>query len=225
MSCRLYRFHALIIAESQLLCRGDAALPIVNIQESLPMTTPAAQALERLLAGNRRYVAMRQVHPRQTELHRQTLVEGQHPFAAILSCSDSRVPAEIIFDQGLGDLFIVRTAGHAVDALVLASLEYAVLALGVPLIMVLGHGQCGAVKAVLSDQAQAGHLPYLAARLRPALADLPPDALDQAIRQSAHATASSLAAESDILATACAEGRLTIAPAYYDLPTGAVSLL
>jgi carbonic anhydrase len=73
----------------------------------------ADQALERLLIGNRRYIAMRQVHPRQTELHRQTLVEGQHPFAAILSCSDSRVPSEIIFDQGLGDLFIVRTAGHA----------------------------------------------------------------------------------------------------------------
>ncbi|MCS6870905.1 MAG: carbonic anhydrase [Anaerolineae bacterium] len=192
------------------------------------MTYTAAQALERLLAGNRRYVAMRQVHPRQTELHRQTLVEGQHPFAAVLSCSDSRVPSEIIFDQGLGDLFIVRTAGHAVDALVLASLEYAVLALEVPLILVLGHGQCGAVKAVLSGQAQAGHLPHLAARLRPALVNLPvsdANALDQAIRQSACFTANALVAESAILAEARLSGQLSIVPAYYDLVSGAVTLL
>jgi carbonic anhydrase len=188
----------------------------------------ADQALERLLIGNRRYIAMRQVHPRQTELHRQTLVEGQHPFAAILSCSDSRVPSEIIFDQGLGDLFIVRTAGHAADALVLASLEYAVLALAVPLIMVLGHAHCGAVKAVMNDQAQAGHLPHLAARLRPALADLPSeanDALDNAVRQNARFTAAALAAESAILGDAQAAARLKIVPAHYDLATGAVALL
>lgn len=99
------------------------------------------QALKRLLIGNRRYSALRQVHPRQTGTHRQTLVEGQHPFAAILSCSDSRVPSELFFDQGLGDLFIVRTAGHTVNELVRASLEYAVFALHVPLLLVLGHAR------------------------------------------------------------------------------------
>jgi carbonic anhydrase len=191
-------------------------------------TPPYAQALERLLIGNRRYVALRQLHPRQSATHRQTLVEGQHPFAAILSCSDSRVPSELIFDQGLGDLFIVRTAGHAVGALVLASLEYAVFALHVPLIMVLGHAQCGAVKAVMSAQTLPGHLPQLAESLRPALAAIDPaseDALDQAVRASARFTAHYLTTESAVLHAAVDENYLKIVPAYYDLSTGGVQIL
>lgn len=188
------------------------------------------EALERLLVGNRRYAAMRQMYPRQTTYHRQTLVEGQHPFAAILSCSDSRVPSELIFDQGLGDLFIVRTAGHAVNDLVLASLEYAVYALKVPLIVVMGHAQCGAVTAVMRAEADhlPGHLPQLAALLRPAMSGVDPaadDAIAHAIQSNSRATARFLAASSPILSAALHADVLKIAAAHYDLATGLVELL
>lgn len=188
------------------------------------------EALERLLVGNRRYAAMRQMHPRQTTYHRQTLVEGQHPFASILSCSDSRVPSELIFDQGLGDLFIVRTAGHAVNDLVLASLEYAVYALHVPLIMVMGHAQCGAVTAVMRAEADhlPGHLPQLAALLRPAMSGVDTtsdDVIGHAIRANSRATARYLAASSPILGAALRADTLKIAAAHYDLATGLVELL
>ncbi|MFQ3565965.1 MAG: carbonic anhydrase [Aggregatilineales bacterium] len=188
----------------------------------------ADQALERLLIGNRRYIAMRQLHPRQSVVHRQHLVQGQHPFAAILSCSDSRVPSELIFDQGLGDLFIVRTAGHAVDDLVLASLEYAVFALQVPLVMVLGHTACGAVTSVMEAHALPGHLPKLAASLKPALAPIDAeakDALEQAIRVNSLYTAAFLAKNSLIFQEAIAKGRVKIVAAYYALSTGEVQLL
>jgi carbonic anhydrase len=185
-------------------------------------------ALERLLVGNRRYAAMRQVHPRQTTIQRQTLVEGQHPFAAVLSCSDSRVPSELIFDQGLGDLFIVRTAGHAVNTLVLASLEYAVFALSVPLVMVLGHGGCGAVTAVMNAQTLPGHMPELADHLRPALESMPADAspsLEMAIQANSRYTAAYIRSESAILAEAVGQDRLRVVAAYYDLVTGRVIIL
>lgn len=188
----------------------------------------AKQALERLLVGNRRYSAMRQLHPRQTDNHRQTLVEGQHPFAAILSCSDSRVPAELIFDQGLGDLFIVRTAGHSVNELVLASLEYAVFALQVPLLLVLGHAQCGAIMSVMQPQSLPGHLPQLMDHLRPALNSIDvtaQDALHQAICANSKYTAAYIAQHSQVLADALTTGRVEIVPAYYDLSTGRVDLL
>lgn len=170
------------------------------------------------------------MHPRQTTYHRQTLVEGQHPFAAILSCSDSRVPSELIFDQGLGDLFIVRTAGHAVNDLVLASLEYAVYALKVPLIMVVGHAQCGAVTSVMRAEADhlPGHLPQLAALLRPALSGVDPasdDAIAHAIRANARATARSLTDSSPILSEALLIQHLKVVAAHYDLATGQVELL
>lgn len=186
------------------------------------------EALERLLIGNRRYAAMRQVHPRQTMVHRQTLVEGQHPFAAILSCSDSRVPSELIFDQGLGDLFIVRTAGHAVSALVLASLEYAVFALQVPLVMVVGHAQCGAVTSVMEAHDLPGHLPQLADSLRPALATVDTseaDVIEQAIRANSRFTADYLTKHSAVLAEAVAAEKARIVPAYYALETGLVETL
>lgn len=186
------------------------------------------QALERLLNGNRRYVAMRQLHPRQSVVHRQNLVEGQHPFAAILSCSDSRVPSELIFDQGLGDLFIVRTAGHAVNEIVLASLEYAVFALHVPLILVMGHGQCGAVTAVMQARELPGFLPHLAGSLRPAFASVDPsaaDAVKQAVRASSRFTAKYLQTGSTVLQEAVQKGELKIIPAYYDMSTGTVEVL
>jgi len=104
-------------------------------------------ALARLLAGNQRFVAGAPAHPHQDAARRAAVAGGQSPFAAVLGCADSRLPAEIVFDRGLGDLFVVRTAGHTVGREVLASIEYAVSVLHVPLVVVLGHHACGAVQA------------------------------------------------------------------------------
>lgn len=186
------------------------------------------EALERLLEGNRRYVAMHQLRPRQSTTDRQQLVDGQNPFAAILSCSDSRVPSELIFDQGLGDLFIVRTAGHTVNGLVLASLEYAVYALRVPLIMVVGHQHCGAVSAVMQGQALPGHMAQLAENLWPALRRIDrsaDDGVEQATCANARHTAASLGASSSVLCEALDNNQVRIIPAYYSLETGSVDLL
>jgi carbonic anhydrase len=114
----------------------------------MPDTNPAT-AWKALKEGNERFVAGRPAHPSQSVEHRAGLADGQRPTAVVFGCADSRVAAEIIFDQGLGDMFVVRTAGHVMDSAVLGSIEYAVTVLGVPLIVVLGHDSCGAVQATL----------------------------------------------------------------------------
>jgi carbonic anhydrase len=112
-------------------------------------TTTPVTAWKALKEGNERFIAGKPAHPSQSLEHRASLTAGQKPIAAILGCSDSRVAAELIFDQGLGDIFVVRTAGQAIDTAVLGSIEYAVTVLNVPLIVVLGHDSCGAVKAAI----------------------------------------------------------------------------
>lgn len=119
--------------------------------------TPA-QAWQRLRAGNDRFVAGRSNHPNQDADTRASLLDTQHPFAVIFGCSDSRLAAEIIFDLGLGDAFVVRTAGHVIGETVLGSLEYSVSVLSVPLIVVLGHDSCGAVTAT-KNAVDTGDLP------------------------------------------------------------------
>lgn len=114
----------------------------------MPNTNPIT-AWKALKEGNERFVAGRPEHPSQSVEHRASLAEGQKPTAVVFGCGDSRVAAEIIFDQGLGDIFVVRTAGHVIDSAVLGSIEFAVTVLDVPLIVVLGHDSCGAVKATL----------------------------------------------------------------------------
>lgn len=116
---------------------------------AMPNSNPVA-AWKALKEGNERFVAGKPEHPSQSIEHRATLAEEQKPTAVVFGCADSRVAAEIIFDQGLGDMFVVRTAGHVIDSAVLGSIEYAVTVLDVPLIVVLGHDSCGAVKATLA---------------------------------------------------------------------------
>src|SRR3954451_10886779 len=117
----------------------------------------ADQALSRLLAGNERFVAHKERHPDESAGRRRELVSGQHPFAVILGCSDSRVAPELLFDEGLGDLFVIRVAGNIVDDDILASIEYAVEHLGTKLVVVLGHEKCGAVSAAVSGESTVGH--------------------------------------------------------------------
>jgi carbonic anhydrase len=198
------------------------------------MTQPATeiptadQALERLMAGNKRYVAAQQVHPHQTPERCVELKDGQYPFAVILGCADSRVPPEVIFDQGLGDLFVIRVAGNVLDDLVLGSIEYAVAHLHTPLIVVLGHSNCGAVGATVEGGELEGHLPSLAAAIQPAVdqaKSLPGDLVDNAVRANATMVVEQLEASEPVLSELVDAGKLKVVAARYDLDTGEVELL
>lgn len=196
----------------------------------------AIAALERLREGNRRYVAGEHGHdPAQLAARRQALVEGQEPFAIVLGCSDSRAPAELLFDQGLGDLFVIRVAGNVVAPSQVGSVEYAAEVCGARLVVVLGHTGCGAVTATLAqlDQPSAARSPNLRAiveRIEPAVAELrkgplreDPDALlARAVRANVRASADHLRHGSAILERLIAEEGLRVVGAEYDLASGAV---
>ncbi len=187
----------------------------------------AAEALQRLLDGNHRYVEERLIHPNQTTERRATVAGGQHPFAAILGCSDSRVPPEIVFDQGLGDLFVVRLAGNVADPVAIDSLDYAVAHLGARLILVLGHERCGAVTAAVEGHEEPGDVGPMLAELRPAVAAskaLPGDPVANAIRANVELTVDNLRM-SKPLSAMVASGDLKIVGGIYHLTTGKVEML
>lgn len=190
------------------------------------------EALERLMQGNKRYVTNKMFHPNESPEARAKLATGQAPFAAILGCADSRVPPEIVFDHGLGDIFVVRVAGNVVEDEGTGSMEYAVEHLGVPLIVVLGHERCGAVKATvetLEAGAEApGHVAALVAKLKPAVEKtkgLPGDKAENAMRENAKSGAAQLAAMEPILKEKVGQGKLKVVAMRYDLDTGAVEVL
>jgi carbonic anhydrase len=191
------------------------------------MMNPAT-ALKRLMSGNQRFAERRALHPHQTLTYRQALVAEQRPFAAVLSCSDSRVPTELIFDQGLGDLFVVRLAGNVIDEIALASLEFAVSQLKISLIVALGHSRCGAVQATIAGGDMPGHLSHLAAAIQPAVDEARArdgDLLDNAVRINARSAAAQMSARSEILAAAARDGQIKIVAGYYDIAAGTVELL
>ncbi|MEW5802196.1 MAG: carbonic anhydrase [bacterium] len=185
------------------------------------------QALEALMAGNKRYTAVKNTYPNQTAERRAELVKGQKPFAIILSCSDSRVPPEIIFDQGLGDLFVIRVAGNVVDDIALGSIEYAAEHLGTPLIMVLGHEKCGAVTATVEGGEAPGHIGSFTKAIKPAVEkakDQPGDKVDNTVKANVELIVEQLKVSKPILSELVKEGRLKIVGARYDLDTGAVDI-
>lgn len=186
------------------------------------------EALQRLIEGNKRYVSARLTHPNQTSQRRKELLIGQHPFAVILGCSDSRVPPEIIFDQGLGDLFVIRVAGNVLDDIVLGSIEYAVEHLHTPLVMVLGHSQCGAITATIAGKELKGYLPLIAAAIQSAVnasKSLAGDPVENAVHANALSVAAQLRCSKPILAQFVNNGNLKIVATKYDLETGNVELL
>ncbi len=187
----------------------------------------AEEGLKRLTDGNKRYVAGGMIHKRQNAVRRTELAKGQHPFAVILSCSDSRVPPEIIFDQGLGDLFVVRTAGHVADDIAIASIEYAVEHLGVRLVLVLGHERCGAVTAAVNGGEAPGQIGKLVEAIKPAVEKAKAkvkhgDLLDEAVKANVKIVAEKLRSAKPILSEIADDGVLKIVGGYYDLDTGAV---
>lgn len=205
------------------IAAAGVAIPDVS-DAALRIDTPEA-ALQTLLAGNRRFAAGRMTSCRfpLTERLRET-AEKQTPFAAILSCADSRVPVEMVFDQGLGDLFVARIAGNIATPDIIASLEYGVAVLGVKIIVVVGHGHCGAVKATMSGKPEPGQITALYQFIRPAI-DRHTTDLDAAIHANAVDQAHLLATASPVLATSIRRGALGIVPAYYDLNTGAITVI
>jgi carbonic anhydrase len=191
--------------------------------------TPA-EAWDLLIAGNRRFVAGNREHPNQ-DADRRTLLAApvQQPFAVLFGCSDSRLAAEIIFDRGLGDLFVIRTAGHVIGPEVLGSIEYAVAVLNTPLIAVLGHDSCGAIGATLSvlrgEPSPPGFMRDLVARVMLSVLSIREAALadpEIAVAEHVRQTVSILAERSAIIAERLADGRLGIVGMTYQLAAGGV---
>jgi carbonic anhydrase len=197
---------------------------------------PAREALERLREGNRRFVAeIRSRDELASRARRNELAAGQEPFAIILGCSDSRVPAEIVFDQGLGDLFVIRVAGNIVASSQVGSVEFAAAKFGTRLVVVLGHSQCGAILATLEElqqptDRQSRNLRSIVDRVRPSVEGLlatalrhDPEALvRQAVRANIRASADHLRHGSEVLEQLIQDGGLRITGAEYSLETGVV---
>lgn len=184
----------------------------------------AYQALSELMHGNRRYVTERYAYGDTGADRRRELTRGHFPFAAIMSCSDSRVPPEIIFDQGLGDIFVVRTAGQVVDSIALGSLEYAVKYLGVRLVVVLGHQDCGAVEAAVAGYPQPGQIQEVIDAIQPAVRAARAQCgnlLTNAIVNNVYLSINRLTS-SPLLQQAISTGRLKIIGAMYCMQSGKV---
>lgn len=186
-------------------------------------------ALKKLMGGNRRFVEGKSLKPRQDSVHLHSVENGQKPFAVIVGCSDSRVPNEIIFDQGVGDLFIVRTAGQAMAQASYGSIEFAHLALGSKLIVVLGHEKCGAVDAAIKrPDNPPGHIVTLINAIKPAAEksrNMPGDPLHNAIYQNVINQVNELRDLEPVLSKKYKEGKVLIVGAVYDLSTGRVNFI
>jgi carbonic anhydrase len=188
----------------------------------------AEEALKRLSEGNKRYAVGKFIRPHQTSVRRAELIDGQHPFAIVLGCSDSRIPVELVFDQGVGDLFVVRVAGNIADDIVLGSIEYAAAHLHAPLAVVMGHDSCGAVAATASGGELEGHLPAIAAAIRPAVEKVngqQGDVVNNAARANAVMVAEQLKASKPVLSELVRSGKLTIVAAFYDIGSGKVEFI
>ena len=185
----------------------------------------AKEALKKLKEGNKRFSTDKPVYERHDANARKELVDGQHPFAIILSCADSRVIPELVFDAGLSDLFVVRVAGNIANTSSIASIEYAVANLNVRLVVVLGHENCGAVSAALGGGEHGHNLNMLLAHVKPAVpksnAKASAATLKNAVKKNARINAQTLRERSTILS----DKKLEIVPAYYNLASGKVDFL
>jgi carbonic anhydrase len=187
------------------------------------------EAISKLKDGNGRYITGNLQHPGQTTERRGELANSQRPFAIIVSCSDSRVPPEIVFDQGLGDLFVVRVAGNVINDEGLGSIEYAVDHLGSRLIVVLGHQRCGAVQAAKETIAAKGkapaHIQSLVTAIKPAVEATANGDLDAMIKANVKHVVNALRSSTPILKAKVDSGELHVIGGYYSLDTGAVTFL
>lgn len=199
-----------------------------------PGITPD-EALQKLMDGNRNYVEQKMTSQKMCSLGvRESLAKGQKPYAVILSCSDSRVPPEVIFDKGLGEIFVIRVAGNVPDPIVLGSIEYAAEHLGSPLVMVLGHERCGAVTATVEAKGEPeGNIGAIVRTIAPAAAKAKKEykgkdkaqLIETAIDDNIRLVEVNLTKQSTVLRHLVKEGKLKIVAAKYDLDDGKVTLM
>jgi carbonic anhydrase len=233
-----------VLSCKQLACAADPT----HADQAI---VPPAEAMSRLKEGNGRYTSGRQQHPHESSeermqlainsyenaslifpdmtKRRDELTKSQHPFAIILGCADSRVPPEIVFDQGLGDLFVVRVAGNVIDDHSLGSIEYAVDHLVVRLIVVLGHERCGAVKAAretIAAKVQApGHIQSLVTAIQPAVEATAKGDLKATVEANVKNVTQALRLSTPVLKPKVDSGELKVVGAYYSLDTGTVAFM
>jgi len=185
-----------------------------------------ADILNRLKEGNARFVADKLNGELQDSSRRDELTSGQQPHTIVLSCADSRVVPELVFDAGLGELFVLRVAGNVANTSTIASIEYAVAHCGSTVIVVLGHQSCGAVTAALAGGDNGHNLNHLLAHVAPAIASAPDGAsVNDVVKVNAHKNVEALSSRSDIIGGAVASGSVKIVPAYYNLDSGKVDFL
>ena len=210
---------------TQAKVETDDSQPIVTLKES-EKSRPEA-ALDELIAGNRRFTSGRTSSHRRDLALLQQMMEKPEPFAAVLSCADSRVPVEVVFDQTIGQLFVTRVAGNMVTTEIMASLEYAAAVLGTHTILVMGHSRCGAVTAAIQathhGQVVPGQISALFPHIEPAVKQAGPD-VEATVRANVLLQAARLR-ESPLLAAMIEEGKLLVAAGYFDLRSGEVTLL
>ena len=227
MTTRSRNIPMTIAIAALLICTFSCSHTKHDENHDATQTLTSNDSLKRLTDGNERFVRHEVTHPGQSPRQRSEVAGGQHPFAIVLSCADSRVPPELIFDQGLGDLFVVRVAGNTADDVALGSIEYAVEHLHVPLILVLGHEKCGAVQAALAGKPEPGHIMSVASPIEPVLPEakqMPGDALHNAVMLNARRVADQLRLSEPVLKKHVDAGDLRVTWGVYQLDSGRVVL-
>lgn len=212
------RHHILTTVVASIFAAGTVLLA----EESIKSVSPD-EALSRLQAGNQRFASSKVTEGKPVAERRAETAQSQHPFAIVLGCADSRTSPELVFDQNVGDLFVVRTAGNLVDDHALGSIEYAVEHLGARLIVVLGHERCGAVKAALASPTAPGHINSLVHDIQPAVQAVKGktgDALDLTVQENAEEVAAKIRKEADFGELAKS---VRVVVGVYDLDTGKVA--
>jgi carbonic anhydrase len=199
-------------------------LAIPSFAHAQSTLTPDA-AISELMNGNKRFTSGRlTAHEQDLAIIKQHTEEKQEPFVAVLSCADSRVPVELVFDQSIGHIFVTRVAGNVITPEIIGSLEYGAAVLGTKAILVMGHSNCGAVKAAIQGKDVPGQISALFPHIRPAVSQAGPD-LAAATKANAKIQAALLRESSTVISDMVKSGSLKVVAGYYDLGTGAVALL
>ncbi len=213
---------AMALGVAGLTAQFEFANPSPGLAQSI---LSPDRAVEELMAGNRRFTSGRlTAHQQDLAILKQHTVEKQEPFAGVLSCADSRVPIELLFDQSIGHVFVTRVAGNIVTSEIMASLEYGAAVLGTKAILVMGHGNCGAVKATIQGKEVPGQISALYPHIQPAVEQAGHD-LEAATKANARIQAALLRESSPVLAGLIKDNKLKISSAYYDIASGKVMLL
>lgn len=217
----------ILLGMSLVMCKQQSSVQeTATLEEIVTVSTPQ-EAIDKLLEGNERYINDKAIHPHSDMDRVNETAPHQEPFAAVVGCSDSRVPVELLFDQGIGDIFVIRTAGNNVNSeMVMGSVDYAIEHLGVKLLLVLGHGSCGGVTGAISEgEEEHGNIGKLLGTIRNDVSEYvgKADCLDAAIHHHTHVQVERILSYPHV-AEKIKKGELLVKSAYYDVNTGKVTL-